>query len=100
MVSDVEDVARSHVLAMEHAHVERRYLVCNHVSSWAEVCDMLRAMCPDAPVPTELEAGGELPRMRLTNDRMCELLGKSPTPVRDTIQKTVNTLREHGFLKH
>eukprot|EP00730_Choanoeca_flexa_P012866 TRINITY_DN4697_c0_g1_i2.p2 TRINITY_DN4697_c0_g1~~TRINITY_DN4697_c0_g1_i2.p2 ORF type:complete len:131 (+),score=19.37 TRINITY_DN4697_c0_g1_i2:662-1054(+) len=47
---DVRDVAKAHINAMEMADAHGRYLICSEVLSHLEIAQLLKEICPDAPV--------------------------------------------------
>ena len=47
---DVRDVAKAHINAMEMKEAQGRYLITSGVLSHLEIAQMLKDICPEAPV--------------------------------------------------
>jgi dihydroflavonol-4-reductase len=126
-VVDVEDVARGSILAMEKGRVGERYILAGEDLSLKQLFDLtadlsgLRAPRFKAPVPVLrvaaalMEFGAQVTGMRPMLDRsqVDEFAGKyayfssakaqrelgyTYLPARETVQRTITWLLEHGFV--
>lgn len=103
----VRDVARAHVAAAEKPEASGRYLL---ISSWEPgtvLCDVLRKMLPNCPIPSELdlpapEEGKPAPAVvgagSFDSSKATRELGIVYTPLEQLLQETCDSLVKHGFI--
>mmetsp|Transcript_37267 Transcript_37267/g.91337 ORF Transcript_37267/g.91337 Transcript_37267/m.91337 type:complete len:185 (-) Transcript_37267:41-595(-) len=91
---DVKDVAEAHVAAIDSdTAVGQRHLCITVSAPWRVACQHLRELYPDAKVPTvDGDGGKELALMQFDNAPFVALLGRAPTPLRDMLRDTADTL--------
>lgn len=99
MLCDVRDVALAHVLAFENPKANGRYMIVTRNMHDAEMCDILRKMCPDAPVPSS--DAFEVPDV---DTKFCtkraKALGIAFTTLEESLYETVLGMYEHGIVPY
>jgi len=97
---DVSDVAKAHVLAAKVPKAGgERYLCSGVTKTWLEIVDMLRAICPAAPLPTACPDGSTTqPCLQLRNEKIKADLGMEFVPLHHTLQAQCNALQQAGLI--
>ena len=97
---DVSDVAKAHVLAAKVPKAGgERYLCSGVTKTWLEIVEMLRAICPAAPLPTACPDGSTTqPCLQLRNEKIKADLGMEFVPLHHTLQAQCNALQQAGLI--
>jgi len=95
---DVEDVAAAHVRAMDTPAAKgQRYLCSAGVWTWFEVCEMLRTLFPDRPVPTTGAGAQQDWKMTLNTSKIQTELGLVFRPIEQTLKGQIQSLLDAGL---
>eukprot|EP00730_Choanoeca_flexa_P012865 TRINITY_DN4697_c0_g1_i1.p1 TRINITY_DN4697_c0_g1~~TRINITY_DN4697_c0_g1_i1.p1 ORF type:complete len:331 (+),score=67.72 TRINITY_DN4697_c0_g1_i1:19-1011(+) len=95
---DVRDVAKAHINAMEMADAHGRYLICSEVLSHLEIAQLLKEICPDAPVCVD-KPDKEKAVWTMDVSKASTSLGMtSYIPLKETMQAQIESLKANGHL--
>lgn len=99
--TDVQDVAKAHVLAGEaECAGGQRYLCSGTTQTWLEVASLVRELFPGRPVPSTCADGStEQPCMLLDNSKIKSELGMQFIPLAETLRSQGNAFIEAGLLQ-
>ncbi|KAI4302511.1 hypothetical protein MLD38_038246 [Melastoma candidum] len=102
---NVRDVAQAHVLALENPSASGRHCLVARVIQCLDVLDILRNFYPTMTLPEKCEAtqplaaSYQVPSVYHVSREKAEGLGVKFTPVEESIQDTIESFKEKGFLK-
>jgi len=98
-IVDVRDVALAHVLAYEGLPgAQGRYILMQGSYPWELICEMLRKLYPDLPIPTKIAEGSPPTPMKVSNARTQSLGIPFSTSIEEILAATVSSFKEHGML--
>ncbi|KAJ0038521.1 hypothetical protein Pint_23936 [Pistacia integerrima] len=95
---DVRDVAYAHIQALEVPTASGRYLLVGRVTQLSEVLKVLHQHCPTFTLPEKFKAVKYEQSFQVNNER-AKSLGINFTRWDVSVQDTVESLKEKGFLK-
>ncbi|XP_074284443.1 phenylacetaldehyde reductase-like [Silene latifolia] len=96
---DVKDVAIAHILALEVPSAQGRYCIVETVAHMSQIVEMLRQLYPSITLPNKCAADDNpLEATFQISKEKSEGLGIEYTPIKVSLQETVENLKEKGFI--
>jgi len=98
-IVDVRDVALAHVLAFEGLpEAQGRYILMQGSYPMELVCELLRKLYPDLPIPTKIAEGSPPIPMKVSNARAQSLGIPFGRSIEDILADTVTSFKDNGLL--
>ncbi|KAK4407415.1 Cinnamoyl-CoA reductase 1 [Sesamum angolense] len=96
---NVKDVANAHILAFENPSANGRYCVVESVAHFSEVVKILRELYPNLQLPEKCADDKPFtPTYQVSKER-AKSLGVEFTPLKESLNETVESLKEKNFFK-
>ncbi|KAL5229307.1 hypothetical protein ABZP36_017572 [Zizania latifolia] len=95
---NVKDVALAHILAYEVPSANGRYCVVARVAHYSEMVKIIREMYPNIPLPDKCANDLPLVPIYQVSKEKIRSLGLELTPLETSIQETIESLKEKGFV--
>ncbi|KAL0389315.1 UNVERIFIED_CONTAM: Cinnamoyl-CoA reductase 1 [Sesamum calycinum] len=96
---NVKDVANAHILAFENPSANGRYCVVESVAHFSEVVKILRELYPNLQLPEKCADDKPFtPTYQVSKER-AKRLGVEFTPLKESLNETVESLKEKNFFK-
>ncbi|GMN26271.1 hypothetical protein TIFTF001_001234 [Ficus carica] len=95
---NVKDVANAHILAYEVPSANGRYCLVESIAHYSEVVRILRELYPSAPLPEKCADDKPfMPTYQVSKEK-AKSLGIDYTPLKTSLQETVESLKEKQFV--
>ncbi|XP_010536092.1 PREDICTED: cinnamoyl-CoA reductase 1-like [Tarenaya hassleriana] len=95
---NVKDVANSHILAFENPSADGRYCLVESVAHYSEIVNILRELYPNLQLPEKCaDENPYMPTYQVSKERV-KSLGIEYITLKVSINETVESLKEKGFV--
>ncbi|KAH9602285.1 hypothetical protein KSS87_015446 [Heliosperma pusillum] len=94
----VKDVANAHILALEVPSAQGRYCLVETVAHMSQIVEMLRQLYPSLTLPNKCADDNPLEPTYQVSKKKSQGLGIEYTPIKVSLQETVENLKEKGFI--